>query len=204
MQAHEKHSFNKRPAMSSRVELYLIGRAAVSLLRFAIVSLWVLVLSVLIAACGAQMPKSLNLPDVRALGIVQAQSGVGIGERIRWGGTISGVVVRQDETCLQIVGRPLDERARPRLVDRSDGRFWACSQGLLDPEIYARGRSVTVVGRLTEMREGIIGERALSFPRCPSRGNGAMAENATRAGALHCPWLVLVASLVLGPTVRPR
>jgi len=146
------------------VEFYLTGWAARGILRSAMVSLWAVILSVLLAACGAQMPNSLNLPEVREVRIAEAQNGVGIGERVRWGGTISTVVVRQDETCMQIVARPLDERARPRLVDRSDGRFWACSQGFLDPEIYARGRSVTVVGRLTEVREERIGERPYRFP----------------------------------------
>ena len=146
------------------MELYLTSWAAGGILRFAMVSLVVVVLSVLLAACGARMPKSLNLPEVRDVRIAEAQNGVGIGERVRWGGTISTVAVGQDETCLQIVARPLDERARPRLVDRSDGRFWACREGFLDPEIYARGRSVTVVGRLTEVREGIIGERPYRFP----------------------------------------
>src|SRR5262245_33970586 len=107
-----------------------------------------LALSVYAAACarppavlrGSFVP--LTVPDARALGDV--------GERVRWGGTIVETRPAEHETCVEVVGRPLDDEARPRLTDETDGRFVACSPGFFDPAVYAAGRELTVAGTVAE------------------------------------------------------
>ncbi|HEV2608117.1 MAG TPA: Slp family lipoprotein [Xanthomonadaceae bacterium] len=70
------------------------------------------------------------------------------GESVRWGGTIAEVETLAGETCFQLVGRPLDDETRPIMSDRADARFLACRQGSYEPQVFAKGRSLTVTGRI--------------------------------------------------------
>lgn len=96
--------------------------------------------------------------------VLDAQQAERSGERVRWGGTIVEARPRRDETCVEVVGLPLDRRARPRRTDHSDGRFLACAPGFYDPEIYANAREVTVVGTLEGTRTGRVDEYEYLFP----------------------------------------
>ncbi len=96
--------------------------------------------------------------------VYDAQSGDLTGQRVRWGGVIVSTKPEKDRTCLEIVSKPLDSRARPRPVDQSYGRFDACAQGFYDPQIYSRGREVTVVGTVAGSRSGQVGEYQYPFP----------------------------------------
>jgi outer membrane lipoprotein len=122
-----------------------------------------LVALVLVAAC-ARPPRPLQgeFPPVT---VRDAQAGDRTGERVRWGGTIVSTMPERDRTCLEIVSKPLDRRAHPRDVDDSYGRFDACGQGFYDPQIYERGRDVTVVGTIDGSRSGRVGEYDYLFPR---------------------------------------
>lgn len=116
------------------------------------------------AGCAARIPPELTASDIREITVADVVTAGATGQRVRWGGTIAGVEVKREETCLQIVARPLDRNLRPQADDRTAGRFWACRKGFLDPEIYQHGRRVTVVGRVRELREGTIGELPYRFP----------------------------------------
>ena len=86
------------------------------------------------------------------------------GERVRWGGTIVETRPQRDETCIEIVSLPLDRRARPHQTDQTFGRFLGCASGFYDPEIYARGRDVTVVGTIEGTRSGKVDDYDYLFP----------------------------------------
>ncbi|ASJ71268.1 Slp family lipoprotein [Granulosicoccus antarcticus] len=84
---------------------------------------------------------------------------------VRWGGTITRVLNRADNTTLvEIVSRPLYSGGRPIHDDRSDGRFLAEIDEFLDPQIVEAGRDMTVLGGLSERRVGKIGEAEYLFP----------------------------------------
>lgn len=70
------------------------------------------------------------------------------GTTVRWGGTIAEVETLPGETCFQLVGRPLDEETRPIMSDRPEARFLACRQGFYEPQVFAKGRSLTITGRI--------------------------------------------------------
>jgi len=70
------------------------------------------------------------------------------GSRVRWGGTILTTQVKGKSTCFEILSRELDKYLRPRVEDRTAGRFIACKAGFYDPEVFTRGREVTVTGTL--------------------------------------------------------
>lgn len=129
-----------------------IGRAAVALAALALCS-----------AC-AMPPGPLRHGSFSPVDPRRAATEDRSGERVRWGGTIAKVEPARSETCLEIVGRPLDARARPELADRTIGRFRACASGFLEPEIYAPGRRVTIVGVIRGRAKTRVGRYELDIP----------------------------------------
>jgi outer membrane lipoprotein len=70
------------------------------------------------------------------------------GQAVRWGGTLVHTEPLAGQTCFEIVGRPLGSVARPIENDRAQGRFIACRQGFYEPQVFAPGREVTVIGHI--------------------------------------------------------
>lgn len=88
----------------------------------------------------------------------------GSGQAVRWGGEIIKVEPKADTTCFEILARQLDSSARPLSRDPSDGRFIACRGGFYDPEVFERGRDVTIVGQVTGSDHGKVGEFSYTYP----------------------------------------
>ena len=88
-----------------------------------------------------------------------------VGQNVRWGGRIVDTRPGTDETCIEILARPLDSKARPSDSDRHHGRFLACREGFEDPAIFEEGRDITAIGRLTGFVEGNIGDFTYVYPR---------------------------------------
>ena len=102
----------------------------------------------LLASCATTMPRELvgNYVNITPRQVsVTHQSGLWV----RWGGKIIQTVPERNKTCIYILGKPLDgDNARPHKDAPSIGRFIACHAGFYDPDIYARGRELTVTGLL--------------------------------------------------------
>jgi len=127
-------------------------------------------LSLLFALLGAgcvSMPKSLEAPNVSSVtpNIVRDGAGAGVGEQVRWGGSVLEVKPAVTETCITILSHPLDASARPILTDATFGRFLACGQGFYDPAVYAKDRSVTVLGHVEGTVDGVVDGAPYRFPR---------------------------------------
>ena len=88
-----------------------------------------------------------------------------VGERVRWGGSIVDTRPGRQETCIEILAKELDERARPHSGDTDQGRFLACREGFEDPAVFESGRDITVVGTLRDFVEGNIGDFRYVYPR---------------------------------------
>ena len=86
-------------------------------------------------------------------------------ERVRWGGRLIDVLPAADQTCLEVLGMPLDSSARPRDLDADIGRFRACKAGFLDPAVFISGREVTVIGAIEAQVERQIGEYNYRMPQ---------------------------------------
>ncbi|MEW5943931.1 MAG: Slp/YeaY family lipoprotein [Pseudomonadota bacterium] len=71
-----------------------------------------------------------------------------VGERVRWGGIILSTTTGKQETCFEVLSRPLDSIGQPWRTDKTDGRFVGCTPEFHDPAIYAPGREITMVGTL--------------------------------------------------------
>ncbi|MER3546777.1 MAG: hypothetical protein C4338_03870, partial [Rhodanobacteraceae bacterium] len=76
------------------------------------------------------------------------RGGAAQGTRVRWGGRIIDTEPQEAETCFFVLAQPLDSQARPEREGQGNGRFVACKQGFYDPEVYSRGKEVTVTGTL--------------------------------------------------------
>lgn len=124
---------------------------------------WTVLIAVLLSGC-ASIPHPIR-GNVATLSPQEALREDVTGNRVRWGGEIVKVTVNKDDTCFELLAKPLDRSARPLRSDNSDGRFIACAPQFFDPAVYAKGREVTVVGAVIEPVSGKIGEYDYRYPR---------------------------------------
>lgn len=120
----------------------------------------------LLAGC-ATVPKPLEgtYADVST---VNAQQGGAGGTKVRWGGEIIKTEPGPQETCFYMLAHPLDSQARPRAGrgdDKQDGRFVACHAGFYDPEVFSKGRELTVTGTVHGMVTRKVGDYDYAYPR---------------------------------------
>jgi outer membrane lipoprotein len=75
------------------------------------------------------------------------------------GGEIIGTINHENETTtLLVLDRPLDDNERPEKWENSDGRFMVHATQFLDPEIYTKGKEVTVAGIVTGVEIAPVGK----------------------------------------------
>lgn len=123
---------------------------------------WTLTIALLALSGCTTIPPQLQ-GDYPALAPAQVQPAA-FGSPVRWGGVILGAVNTRDDTCFEVLSRDLDKYLRPRLEDRTGGRFLACKQGFYDPEVFARGREVTLVGRIRDVEFRNVDEFKYRYP----------------------------------------
>lgn len=99
--------------------------------------------------------------------LASAQQGGEGGQVVRWGGEIIKTEPGPNETCFYLLSRPLDQEARPRAGSAGDsqGRFVACHAGFYDPEVFVRGREMTVTGTLHGIVTKKVGDFDYAYPR---------------------------------------
>jgi outer membrane lipoprotein len=96
--------------------------------------------------------------------VPQAVSERDIGTEVRWGGVILSAHPDASKTCFEILSRELGSSSRPRNSDMTSGRFIACTQGFQDPEVFSKGREVTVVGQLQALDVRMVGQYNYRYP----------------------------------------
>jgi outer membrane lipoprotein len=122
--------------------------------------------SALLAAC-ATVPQPLQGNYATNVTSVSAQQGGANGTSVRWGGEIISTEPGQQSTCFYVLGRPLDDQARPTSSGNNDsqGRFVACRAGFYDPEVFKRGREITVTGIVQGTMTRKVGDYDYAYPR---------------------------------------
>jgi outer membrane lipoprotein len=53
---------------------------------------------------------------------------------------------------------------RPKKSDQTEGRFIACKPGFYDPEVFKKGREVTLTGKIIHLDVRKVGEYDYHFP----------------------------------------
>ena len=87
-----------------------------------------------------------------------------LGSKVRWGGVLVDTRNEKDRTCFEVLSRDLDRSMRPQAEDSTAGRFIACTNGFHDPEIYAKGREVTITGQIQDVEMRKIEEFDYRYP----------------------------------------
>ena len=114
----------------------------------------------ILAAC-ASVPQPLK---GEFASVVPRDAAQADGSHVRWGGEIVRTEPEATRTCIYALSRPLNSRARPMYKSESMGRFVACRQGFYDPEIFAKGRDITVTGTLNGTLSRKVGQYDYPYP----------------------------------------
>ncbi len=86
------------------------------------------------------------------------------GSSVRWGGIIIDAKNETNRTCFEILSRELDRFYRPKIEDATAGRFIACKDGFYDPEVFAKGREVTLVAAIRGIEERKVDSFNYRYP----------------------------------------
>lgn len=86
------------------------------------------------------------------------------GEVVILGGYVLKAVNEQDGSLLTILQAPLDSQDRPKSRDLSEGRFLIRTKRFLDPEIYSKGRKLSVGGIVSGVRSQPLGKHLYPYP----------------------------------------
>lgn len=97
--------------------------------------------------------------------LAAARSGEANAAHVRWGGEIIATEPREQQTCFFVLARPLDSQARPKEGNDSAGRFMACKQGFYDPEVFRKGRELTITGTLAGTVQHKIGQYDYTYAK---------------------------------------
>ncbi len=135
-------------------------------------SLAVLLMTFLLGAC-ANVPEKIAVVDSEVLidyADVKTEPNANIGFKARWGGVIAKIENQPERTMIEVVHFKLNRSKRPVISDETQGRFRLYYQGMLDPIIYEKGKSITVVGTIVKPEEGKIGEQKYLYPVLKAEG----------------------------------
>jgi outer membrane lipoprotein len=86
------------------------------------------------------------------------------GVKVLWGGLIISSVNLKDGTQFEILAQPLNSRHKPQVNEKTTGRFIVLQKGYLETVDYAPGRLLSVVGTVSELKHGKIGEADYTYP----------------------------------------
>jgi outer membrane lipoprotein len=81
-----------------------------------------------------------------------------------WGGVIIETMNLKESTVIKVMQTALDIQERPTDLDRSQGRFIIRVDRFLDPDIFKKGRQVTVGGEIAGSEIQPIGEIQYTYP----------------------------------------
>jgi outer membrane lipoprotein len=84
--------------------------------------------------------------------------------QVRWGGVILETRPEDSYTCFEILSKQLQSSMRPKDSDQAGGRFIACKPGFYDPEVFEKGREVTLTGKILHIDIRKVGEYDYHFP----------------------------------------
>jgi outer membrane lipoprotein len=124
----------------------------------------------LIAGCGVMSSQLMDeaqpaVPFSRLASRVHAYEG----RVVIVGGYVLEVRNRGQTTLLVVLQAPLDSSQEPLNADLSEGRFMVLHDRFLDPEVFTKGRKVTVGGVVQGVTNEMIGDQPYGYLTLASR-----------------------------------
>jgi outer membrane lipoprotein len=101
-----------------------------------------------------------DLPFSVVLANPEAYEGV----TIIWGGQVIDTLNEEGLTLIKVLQIPIDYTGMPEDEAMSQGRFMARVQGYADPEVYRKGRMVTLAGKIAGRRIEPLGGIEYVYP----------------------------------------
>jgi len=86
------------------------------------------------------------------------------GKNILVGGQILGTTVREGETWVEVLQKPLDWEHKPKDTDESFGRFLIRFESFADPAIYTAGKKITVLGEVLGKKVQPLKDMDYAYP----------------------------------------
>lgn len=83
---------------------------------------------------------------------------------VRWGGVILETRPENNHTCFEVLSKKLQTSMRPEDSDQAGGRFIACKPGFYDPEVFEKGREITLTGQIIHLDIRKVGDYDYHFP----------------------------------------
>lgn len=117
----------------------------------------------LLTGCASVQPYPVPA-DNPPLASVRANLSAHQDQIVTWGGVILGVEVKQSDTLVTVLAKPLDRDGEPLAGDRIDGRFLARFNGFRDPAVFSVGRSITLTGVINGSQTHKIGNYPYLYP----------------------------------------
>lgn len=119
-----------------------------------------------LSACSA-IPDPIQVADDTSLvgynkAVISSQETVG--ETARWGGVITQVENKPNQTVIEVVHFPLNHYGKPITSQDTVGRFKAVIDSFVDPIAFEEGRLITFIGKVNPPMAGLVGEHPYMFP----------------------------------------
>lgn len=123
---------------------------------------------ILLAALAACAPMSQDIrrqaDESAPFSEIQKNPDKFSGMVVIWGGVIIETTNLKELTAIKVMQTALDLQQRPTDLDRSQGRFIIRVDRFLDPDIFKKGRQVTVGGEIAGSEIQPIGEIQYTYP----------------------------------------
>lgn len=121
--------------------------------------------ALMVAACAATPKFDAAVYDATLTpSQVVASTDATQGKAVLWGGAIVQSTNTNRGTQLEVLAYPLNSKQRPNETKPAWGRFLAIEDAYLETMDFAQGRQVTIVGRITSVQQGTIGEATYTYP----------------------------------------
>lgn len=119
----------------------------------------------LLAGCSSKpvLPTEGANRDISAKQVIDTGKQY-VGNRVLWGGVIISSNNLEGRTRLELLAYPLDSNLRPLTDKQAGNRFLVYQQGYLETADYSAGRQVSVVGTISGIEEGRLGEVSYKYP----------------------------------------
>jgi outer membrane lipoprotein len=128
--------------------------------------LFVIVVSLLLYGCAHVISRDVLKEVDRKITFTELRKNpqAFLGKVVLLGGVIVKTENKEEGTLLEIYQTALNRQGRPVQTDVSEGRFLALYEGILDSELYGKGRRVTVAGTVKGEKVMKLGEIDYHYP----------------------------------------